>query len=46
MKILTVSSQFTMAKDIGSDDEFSKHIAANKFVLAIFMDGTTEMDVC
>ena len=35
----------TMAKDITSDDEFNKHVTANKFVLAIFMDSSTEMDV-
>ena len=34
-----------MAKAISSDEEFNKHIAANKFVLAIFMDSSTEMDV-
>ena len=34
-----------MAKDISSDDEFNKHIAANKFVLAIFMESDTEMEV-
>merc|ERR1712013_904975 len=34
----------TMAKDITSDDEFNKHVSSNKFVLAIFMDSSTEMD--
>jgi len=33
-----------MAKDITSDDEFNKHVSSNKFVLAIFMDSSTEMD--
>ena len=34
-----------MAKDIASDEEFEKHISANKFVLAIFMESDTEMEV-
>ena len=34
-----------MAKEVLSDDEFNKQIEANKFVLAIFMDSDTEMDV-
>ena len=34
-----------MAKEVLSDDEFNKHVEANKFVLAIFMDSDTEMDV-
>merc|ERR1739838_1075891 len=38
------SCAFTMAKDISSDDEFNKHFAANKFVLAIFMESDTEME--
>merc|ERR1719318_594976 len=33
-----------MAKEVLSDDEFNKHVEANKFVLAIFMESDTEMD--
>ena len=45
MKVIFSSFTFTMAKDVSSDDEFNKHIASNKFVLAIFMESDTEMEV-
>ena len=32
-------------KNISSDSDFNKHIKSNKFVLAIFMDESTTLEV-